>query len=143
MFVRIRYPYQDVDELSLATGLVCSSPDMTQQAFKDECDINVIAKRFGITGELPVNGRAPTFGDFTGVDDYQSAIHAIRDAEAAFMALPGLVRERFGQDPQRFVEFCSDARNLDEMRELGLAVPAPAAPIEASHVRTAQEPSKS
>lgn len=123
MFQRIRYPYDDADELSEATGLECLTPSMTQQQFKDECDINTIAQRFGITGELPVNGRAPTYGDFTSVSDFQSALNAVRQAEEAFMQLPGLVRERFGQDPQRFVEFCSDARNQAELVELGLAIP--------------------
>lgn len=125
MFQRIRYPYDDEDELSEATGLLCVTPSMAQQQFKDECDINTIAQRFGITGELPVNARAPTYGDFTSVDDFQSALNAVRQAEEAFLQLPGLVRERFGQDPARFVDFCSDPRNLDEMRELGLAVPLP------------------
>lgn len=125
---RVRYPYgEDTDLLSEETALYCATPSMTQQQFKEECDINVICERFGITGELPVNGRTSTFGDFTGVNDFQSAMNAIREAEEAFMALPGLVRERFGQDPQQFVEFCSDARNLDEMRKLGLAVPLPEA----------------
>jgi phage internal scaffolding protein len=125
MLTVIRYPYQSADALSLETALWCDSPDMAQQQFKDECDINTIARRFGISGQLPVNGRAPSFGDFTGVDDYHSAMTAIREAQESFMALPGLVRERFGQDPQRFVEFCSDPRNIDQIRELGLAPPAP------------------
>lgn len=132
--IAIRYPYSSGDALSLENALWCESPDMTQQQFKDECDINVIAKRFGITGDLPVNGVMPQFGDFTGVEDYHSAMNAIRYAEEAFMALPGLVRERFGHNPQRFVEFCSDVRNYDEAATLGLVPPRP--------VQTASEPPK-
>lgn len=128
MIERVRYPYgEDTDEISTATALYCETPSLTQQQFKEECDINEIARRFGITGELPVNGRAATYGDFTEVHDFHSAMNAIRQAEESFMALPGLVRERFGQDPQRFVEFCSDPANVEEMRKLGLAVPAASA----------------
>lgn len=124
MHAHVRKAYnEDTDFLSDATALYCETPSKTQQQFRQECDINTIVQRFGITGELPVNGHAPTYDDFTGVSDYQSAIHAIRDAEAAFLALPGTVREQFGQDPQRFVEFCSDPRNLDELTKLGLANP--------------------
>lgn len=122
--VRLPYAY-DSDAVSEATALVCETPSMTQQQFKEECDINTIATRFGISGELPVNGRVATFGDFESVNDFHSAMTAIREAEEAFMQLPGLVRERFGQDPQKFVEFCSDSRNLEEIRKLGLAPPAP------------------
>ena len=32
--------------------------------------------------------------------------------------------QELGNDPQAFVEFCSDEANLDEMRKLGLAIPA-------------------
>lgn len=129
MLERVRKPYaEDTDAISEATALYCVTPSMTQQQFKEECDINTIATRFGITGELPVNGRAATFGDFAQVNDFHSAMQAIRAAEESFMQLPGLVRERFGQDPQRFVEFCSDPRNLEEVRKLGLAPPLPKAP---------------
>jgi len=62
----------------------------------------------------------PVFGDFDEVDDYHTAVNAVRDATEAFMALPGTVRDRFRNSPQEFIEFCSDRRNLDEARKLGL-----------------------
>ncbi|WNK13409.1 MAG: internal scaffolding protein [Microvirus sp.] len=124
MFIRTPYNY-DADEASLASGLACLDASMTQQQFKDECDINVIVRMFGITGELPQNVRMPTYGDFSAVVDYHTAMNAIRASQEAFEALPGAVRERFANDPQRFVDFCSDDRNLDEARKLGL-VPATA-----------------
>ena len=40
------------------------------------------------------------------------------------MTMPADVRARFNNDPALFVDFCSDEANLDEMRKLGLAVPA-------------------
>lgn len=124
MLERVRKPYaEDTDAISAASALYCETPSMAQQQFKEECDINTICERFGITGELPVNGRVATYGDFAQVNDFHSAMQAIRSAEEAFMQLPGLVRERFGQDPQRFVEFCSDSRNIEEIRKLGLAPP--------------------
>jgi phage internal scaffolding protein len=119
-FVRHAFNY-DRDEVSLVSGLATPEPTMAQQQFKEECDINVICERFGLTGELPVAGRMPTYGDFTGVGDFQSAMEAVVLASEAFMALPALVRERFSHDPQRFVEFCSDPANLEEARKLGLA----------------------
>lgn len=119
------YSFYDAAELSVATGLACRDPSLAVQSQKDEADINTIVRNFGVTGKLPQNVRVPTFGDFDSVDDYQSALEAMREAEKSFMAMPSSVRERFQNSPQAFVEFCSDGANLEEMRKLGLAVPAP------------------
>lgn len=124
------YSFYDSAVLSVATGLACRDPSLAVQSQKDEADINTIVRNFGVTGKLPQNVRVPTFGDFDTVDDYRSALEAMRVAESSFMAMPSSVRERFENDPQRFVEFCSDSSNLEEMRKLGLAVPAPQAPPE-------------
>ncbi|WNK13471.1 MAG: internal scaffolding protein [Microvirus sp.] len=127
VFVRSPFNY-NVAEASRASGLTCPEATLAQQQFKDETDINVIVHRFGLTGELPTNGRMPTYDDFTGVGDYHTALNALRSAEEAFMALPGHVRDRFNHDPQRFVEFCSDDANIAAARELGL-VPNQPAPL--------------
>lgn len=109
------------------TGLECLDPSLAVQSQKEEADINTIVRNFGVTGVLPQNVRPPQYGDFTGVDDYRSAIEVARAAEEAFMKLPSDFRARLDNDPQQFLEFCGDARNLEEMRKLGLAVPAVAA----------------
>lgn len=121
----------DVDAESLATGLTCEDPSLAVQSEKDDADINVIVKRFGITGHLPQGMVPPSFQDFTEVFDFRSAIEAVREAEGKFMQLPADVRSRFRNDPQEFVAFCSELtpdgsalKNLEEMRKLGLAVPA-------------------
>lgn len=126
-FIRTPYNY-DVDEASDASGLSCPEPTLTQQHCKDECDINYIVERFGVTGELPVDphARKPTYGDFTGVYDYQSALNAVMAADEAFMALPAKLRERFDNDPALFVDFCSstDPQDRSEAIELGLIRPS-------------------
>jgi len=114
----------DRDAVSKATGLVCTSVSRTQQASKDEADINTIVRRFGITGQLPQGTRLPQYGDFSGVFDFQSAQNAIRRAQEAFNALPADVRDAFRNDPHEFVEFASNPENLDDLREMGLAPPA-------------------
>lgn len=124
-----RNPYNyDTDLASETTGLVTTQPSLTQQQFKDETDINNIAKQFGLTGKLPTPTYLPTFGDFSEVTDFQSALHAIQRAEASFMAMPATVRERFRNDSQKFLEFTSDSRNAAEIRALGLFKDAPSPP---------------
>lgn len=119
------YGLYDAKAASDAVGLVCVGPGKTIQSMKEEADINTIVKNFGVTGQLPTGVRVPEYGDFMVVDDYRSALEALTSAEKSFMAMPAEVRDRFKNDPQEFLEFCNDARNLDEMRKLGLAVPLP------------------
>lgn len=114
----------DGDAVSLESATDSGGPSLTQQQFQEECDINTIVRQFGLTGELPNNVKMPQFGDFEGIFDYQSALNMVIAADDAFMSLPADVRARFHNNPQALVEFCSKPENLDEMRKLGLAVPA-------------------
>jgi len=129
----------DNDAVSRETALVFDPAEgVTKQSFKEECDINTIVMRFGISGQLPENVRAPTYGDFVSVVDYQSALNAVIAADEAFMELPADVRKRFGNDPGAFVDFCSNEKNREEAIALGLVVPPPVkAPPEPVLVRLA------
>lgn len=124
-----RSAYDGVNDIaSYTTALHCLDPSLAVQSEKDEADINTIVKRFRVTGELPQSVRAPTFADFTDVFDFQSAQNALIEARESFMAMPADVRKRFNNDPQLFVEFCSDGENVEEMRKLGLVDPVPVVP---------------
>lgn len=111
------------NENAAKSAITCEDESLTVQSQAEEADINTIVRRFGITGHMPVGVRVPSYGDFEVVDDYRSALHALREAEESFAKMPADVRSRFDNDPGRFVEFCSDVDNLAEMRKLGLAVP--------------------
>lgn len=133
----------DVDETSYLSGLDCSdSPSLTVQSEKEDADINTIVRRFGITGTVPAGLAVPTYQDFEGIFDFQSALNAVIEAEKLFNALPADVRSRFQNDPQKYVEFCSDSKNIDEMRKLGLAIPEkmPDAPMRVEVVNKAETP---
>ena len=118
-FVRNPYNY-DMAAVSQQTGLKCEDPSLAQQHMKDECDINVIVERFGVTGQLPQSPLEPSYGDFSGVSDYHTALNAIKAAEASFMALPAKIRARFDHDPNALLEFLQNETNRDEAIELGL-----------------------
>lgn len=119
IFLRTEFNY-DVDAVSRETALHCLDKSLAQQHMRDECDINEIVRRFGITGEMPNKFEAPVFGDFTGVGDYRSALQAVRDAGEKFMELPADMRARFENDPQRLIDFVGDERNRHEAFTLGL-----------------------
>lgn len=122
MFVRNAYNY-DTGEVSEETGLFCDDESLTQQSQAEEADINTIVRRFGLTGHLPQAVVMPVYGDFDVVSDYREALEQVRAADAAFMLMPADVRARFDNDAGAFVDFCSDDRNIDEARKMGL-IPA-------------------
>lgn len=124
-FVRDPYNY-DAHAVSRETGLSCEGdPGVTHQSFAEECDINTIVRRFGLSGELPEAVRMPTYADFTHVSDFHSAMNAIAAAKESFETLPAEVRARFNNDPGAFVDFCSDERNRPEAEKLGMVAPRP------------------
>lgn len=121
-FARSAYNY-DTNVASRTSGLRCDEPTLTQQHFKDETDINVLLQRFNITGQLPQGVRMPTYGDFSQVYDYHSAANAIAVAKESFDQMPADLRARFGNNPAKFVEFCSDDKNREEAVKMGLVPP--------------------
>jgi len=118
-FVRNPYNY-DMALVSQETGLECKDPSLAQQHMKDECDINVLVERFGVTGQLPVKAIEPSYGDFSGVSDYHTALNKIKAAEAEFMSLPAKLRAKFDHDPNALLNFLENEANRDEAIELGL-----------------------
>jgi len=123
VFIRSAYNYDYKKASDDAAIDFDGEESRTIQSAKDECDINVIVKRFGVTGVVPANVRPAMYGDFLGISDYRSALDAVRLANEDFMQLSSDVRDRFHNDPQEFLEFCSKSENLAEMRKMGLAVP--------------------
>lgn len=120
-FVRTEYNY-DPDAVSSETGLKCLDNSLTQQSQMQEADINVIVERFGVTGHIPILNREALDPDaFHDVLTFQDAQNAVRAAEEAFMQIPPHIRAKFMNNPGVFVEFASDPKNLDALREMGLA----------------------
>lgn len=102
---------------------------MAIQSAKEECDINTIVKRFGITG-VPANvALPPALTDFQDAFDFQSSLDRLNEATRSFMSMTADTRARFLNDPHRFVAFCSERDhngqlvNRDEMVKYGLALP--------------------
>ena len=123
IFLRTPYNY-DLDAASNESGLHCEDATLTQQHFKDECDINNILRQFNITGLLPEAPISPRYGDFTGIGDYHSALNQVIAAENEFMALPAQIRSRFDNDPAKLIDFLDNEQNQDEAIKLGLVNPS-------------------
>ncbi len=100
-------------------------PTLTKQAFKKECDVNTIMKRFEKSGLLDhVNTHEGAYGDYTNFpQDYQACVNQVMGAKEMFDTIPAKIRARFGNDPGVFLGFATDPANKAEMIELGLVKP--------------------
>lgn len=138
----VRSPFgYDADAVSDMTGLMCLDPTMANQAEKEECDINTLVKRFGLTGTIPQLEKLPLQMEYVAAMTYQESLNAIIEADASFMELPADLRSRWNHDPGQFVDFCSKEENRAELIKMGLiaAPPPPAPPVEPLLVRVMPE----
>lgn len=98
-------------------GISCGD-GLTQQHFKDECDINNILRNY----VPPVNNvPPPVFGDFT-TSDLMTAYDIVRSASSNFDALDSNIRARFNNNPVELMQFLENEKNREEAIQLGLLV---------------------
>lgn len=104
--------------------LVLHTGDETpvKQEFKDECDINVLMKRYQKTGLFPTpSGQgSPRYISNIDAPDYQESLNIVMKAKEEFGSLNSELRKRFDNDPAKFLAFCNDEANADELVKLGL-----------------------
>lgn len=127
------------------TGELVYDVGKTRQDQAVDADINVIVKRYGLTGQLPlVRPKIPLEADFrdAGEFDLGSALRFVREANDAFMAYPADVRAKFDNDPAKFVAFVENPVNKDECVRLGILPKDPPARVkEVLDVRVITDPS--
>jgi len=107
-------------------------PGRTQQHFKDECDVNLIMKRFTETGLVTHLAKGQGEFGFASALTFSDAMFIVSKAEQEFSALPSQVRAHFDNDPALFLDAAQDDTRRSEFVELGLLEPLPAEPAEAS-----------
>jgi len=93
---------------------------ITEQHHTESCDVNKILATYMKTGVLPPLDPNAQYGDLSDFD-YQSMQNQIANAHSLFEQLPDNVKQRFGNQPYRFLNFVQDERNYDELVEMGLA----------------------
>lgn len=104
-----------------------SKPSLTQQEFKESCDINNILAKFSVQAQalgVEPSQLMPqdqgTYGDFSNLDDFQTAQNKIAFLNDQFSNLPSDVRRRFGDNLNNFITAISDPTRIDELGELGV-----------------------
>ena len=109
-------------------GIECKPEEcLTQQSFKDECDINNIIEVFTKTGlwgnSLKPATNQPMFGDFSNVPDFVESQNIIAKAVEQFEALPAILRKRFNNEPAEMLAFMELEENREEAIKLGMCAP--------------------
>lgn len=127
--IRLMRAY-DVRALTRRTAAEVSLDSIVQHQFAEEQDVNTIVRRFGLAAFRAPAVSGGVYGDFTGINDYDSALSAIERLESNFMNLPAPVRESFDNDPGAFLRW-TDGRTESEIRtqlNLGAAPVLPSVP---------------
>ena len=116
--VPFRTAYGAKLKVAIATG-----DGLTEQNHKDETDINNIVRKYNKTGLIDhLNQFEKHYGDMTGYD-YQEAMNTVAAANTMFEGLPSSIRNKFDNDPAKFINFVDDEANADKLVEMGLAKP--------------------
>jgi len=109
-------------ELRQRSSLDCSSPQITDQSYKNACDINNIMANYVKTGMLPqTNSSEPRYVDNTLIPSLEIAHNVIKQAQDAFQALPPYIRKLMDNDPSKLESFISDPENTHLLIKYGLA----------------------
>lgn len=99
----------------------------TKQCHKDECDINLMLKKYAQTGEInQAQNITPVYGDFTDITDFQTAHNTVIAARETFMQLPAKIRSEFDNDPAKYCKFIEDPKNREMAKQLGMLKPTEA-----------------
>lgn len=100
-------------------------PSKAVQSLEKETNINQIVKRMEkgqMLDTLRDEGRFEDVSEFNGLAD---AIIKVQNANNMFMELPAEVREKFGHNPVKLIDFLADDKNRKEAEDLGLVNPKP------------------
>ncbi len=133
--MKIKKRYDRPDNVELIT----SEDSLVQQQFAESTRVRNILDKFMRTGMIDSNPLPPRYEDVSEVQDYQSAMNLLVNVQGHFDALPSKIRDRFGNDPEKYLAFINDPNNLDEAVELGLlqkSEPAPIEPVQPSENAT-------
>lgn len=105
-------------DIMAVPGVTFTQPSLTQQHFKDDCDVNIILERFMRTGEVPTSQGIPSFQDVSEFADFRELQDSMSDARDYFESLPARVRARYSNNMTNFYESLNTQQGYDEFLSL-------------------------
>lgn len=94
---------------------------LTKQSDAEACDINnIMAPYARVNMRELLNENPSQYLDLTDAKTYHESMNVVVQAQEAFFRLPAEIRKQFGNDPENFLEFANDEKNLPKMAAMGL-----------------------
>lgn len=122
--------------ISDLTGSINLEPSKTQQQFTQQCDPNFIVDRHAAGQDISMflSRSAPLTGDYSDLPatSLHEMMNITAEARQTFESIPQDIRDRFGNNPVKFIDFIMDPSNEAEMVKLGLIKPAEVTPAAAA-----------
>lgn len=110
-------------ELRRDISIDCSEPKLTDQSYKNMCDINVIMANYAKTGVFGhINNNEPRYVDNTTVPNLEEAYAIVTRAENLFYELPADIRKLMDNDPSQLEAFIQNPQNADILLKNGVIV---------------------
>lgn len=97
-------------------------PSLTDESFKQECDIDFIISNFVQRGINPPEHQVQYGKQYTS-DDFINGMNIVAECKSAFEELPAIEKERFNNSVSNFLEFIANPDNLRESYEKGYIDP--------------------
>lgn len=104
-------------------GLEFVQPSLTQQQFKDECEIESLLRAHNlgqVMGILNNHGQQPLYADTTDIPDFHDAQNHVARAREYFEGLPSNVRSRFNNSLSEFLTTLNDPGAREALTEMGV-----------------------
>lgn len=95
---------------------------LTDQSFKNGCDINLIIEKYRKTGVLPnfADKGVGAFLDTTEIPSFLEAYEMVSRAKELFMELPSVVRKAMDNNPANLENFIQDSNNHEFLMKHGV-----------------------
>lgn len=110
-------------ELRRDISIDCSEPKLTDQSYKNMCDINVIMANYAKTGVFGHETLTPPrFIDNTTIPNLIEAYDIVTRAENLFYELPADIRRLMDNDPSQLEAFVQNPENEAILLKNGVLV---------------------
>lgn len=118
MLIRSRYNLGDP-----VKGLEFTQPSLTQQQFKDECEIESLLKAHNLSqvmGIMNNYNQQPLYGDVSEIPDFHVSQNHLARATEYFEGLPSDVRSRFNNSLSEFLITLNNPGAREALTEMGV-----------------------
>lgn len=105
-------------------GFSSEMDSKVQEQFADACQTDTIIRKYNMMGVNPfISAGGSEYLDTTQIPSFVAAQNAQVKVKEYFEGLPSDIRLEFNNDPMQFAEVCSDPRNAEYLREIGVLAP--------------------